>query len=160
MNDFTFEQTKALAIQTIITSMNTKHLATQTAAKPSFNSTHQQITQVAENYFHGMANGDLKLLREAFDTEYGDVKIMDTDPETQQNTIRTIPFAKFVKAFEGNNNKPWSLNILSLDVVDDKMALVKLSLTTEKSHYIDYLTMYKRNNQWRIVNKTFVNIKK
>jgi len=50
--------------------------------------------------------------------------------------------------------------ILSVDIVDDKMAMVKLDFDTPKTHYVDYLVMYKRNNQWRIVNKTFVANKK
>lgn len=135
-------------------------IMTQVVAKPVSSSTHEVVTKVAIDYFNGMANGDLDLLGEVFDMDYGDVKILDTDPDTQKNSIRRIPFAKFVNAFKGNSNKPWVSDILSVDIVDDRMALVKLSLKTEKSHYVDYLMMYKRDNKWRIVNKVFVDTKK
>ena len=91
--------------------------------------------------------------------EYGDVKILDTAPDTKKKTIRRIPFSKFVIAFKGNTNTPWKSEILSIDIVDNQMELVKLSLKTKKSHYVDYLTMYKRDNKWRIVNKMFVDTK-
>lgn len=135
-------------------------IVTQVNAEPKTGTTHEAITQVALDYFNGMANGDLELLGKAFDMEYGDVKILDTDPKTQKNSIRVIPFSKFVNAFKGNSNKPWTSNILSIDIVDDRMAIVKLNLITKKSHYVDYLTMYKRDNNWRIVNKMFVDTKK
>lgn len=133
-------------------------IVTQVVAKPVSSSTHEIVTKIAIDYFHAVANGDLDLLGEVFDMEYGDVKILDTDPNTQKNSIRRIPFSKF--AFEGNTNKPWISDILSVDIVDDRMALVKLSLKTKKSHYVDYLTMYKRDNKWQIVNKVFVDTKK
>ena len=132
----------------------------QVHAKPNSGNTHEAIIEAAKSYFYGMANGDLELLGQAFDMEYGDAKILDTDPDTQKQTIRRIPFSKFVNAFKGNSNKPWDLDILSIDIVDDRMALVKLSLKTKKSHYVDYLTMYKRDGKWRIVNKMFVDTKK
>jgi len=132
----------------------------QANANSISSSTHETVTKIAIDYFNGMANGDLDLLGEVFDMEYGDVKILDTDPDTQKNSIRRIPFSKFVNAFKGNTNKPWISDILSVDIVDDRMALVKLSLKTKKSHYVDYLTMYKRDNKWRIVNKMFVDTKK
>ena len=132
----------------------------QVNAQPITSNTHELVTKVAKDYFNGMANGDLELLGQAFDMEYGDVKILDTDPKTQIHSIRRIPFSKFVNAFKGNANKPWTSEILSVDIVDDRMALVKLSLKTKKSHYVDYLTMYKRNGNWRIINKMFVDTKK
>jgi len=40
------------------------------------------------------------------------------------------------------------------------MAMVKLDFDTPKTHYIDYLVMYKRESEWRIINKTFIAKKK
>lgn len=65
-----------------------------------------------------------------------------------------------MNVFKGNKNKPWLSKILSVDIVDERMALVKLSLKTKNSDYVDYLTMYKRNNKWRIVNKMFIDTRK
>lgn len=150
---------KAL-ITMVTTGLMLMGIASQAMAQPVSSSTHEAVTQVAINYFNGMANGDLELLGEAFDMDYGDVKILDTDAETQKNSIRRIPFSEFVNAFKGNTAKPWVSEILAVDIVDDRMALVKLSLKTKKSHYVDYLTMYKRDNKWRIVNKMFVDTRK
>nr|WP_286266974.1 nuclear transport factor 2 family protein [Thalassotalea atypica] len=33
---------------------------------------------------------------------------------------------------------------------------MKLDVDTPKTHSVDYLVMYKRENEWRIINKTII----
>ncbi|MEM9101519.1 MAG: nuclear transport factor 2 family protein [Pseudomonadota bacterium] len=82
------------------------------------------------------------------------------DEKTGKETIRSVPLYEFVKVFKQATKDTWKAKILSVDVVDDKMAMVKLDFDTPKNHYIDYLFMYKINPQWKIINKTFVANKK
>jgi len=121
---------------------------------------YQAVVETAYNYFNGAANGDQKLLSKAFDLEFGHVKMVSVNKETQNETIRTVPLKEFAGYFKQATKDTWEANILSVDIVDDKMAMVKLDFDTPKTHYIDYLVMYKRDNQWRIINKTFVANKK
>ncbi|WP_286262064.1 nuclear transport factor 2 family protein [Thalassotalea atypica] len=121
---------------------------------------YQAVIDTAYNYFNGAANGDQKLLLEAFDLEFGHVKMISVNKETGKETIRTVPLKEFAGYFKKATKDTWSANILSVDIVDDKMAMVKLDFDTPKTHYIDYLVMYKRENGWRIINKTFVAKKK
>ena len=88
------------------------------------------------------------------------MKMVSTDKETGKEIIKSVPLKEFAGYFSKATSDIWQANILSVDIVDDKMAMVKLDFQTSKTHYIDYLVMYKRENQWRIINKTFVARKK
>jgi len=121
---------------------------------------YQAVVETAYNYFNGAANGDQKLLSKAFDLEFGHVKMININKDTGKETIRTVPLEKFAGYFKKATKDTWEANILSVDIVDDKMAMVKLNFDTPKTHYIDYLVMYKRENEWRIINKTFIAKKK
>lgn len=117
---------------------------------------YQEVVKTAYNYFNGAANGDQALLAKAFDLEFGHVKMITVNKETGKETIRAVPLKEFAGYFKKATKDTWEANIVSVDIVDNKMAMVKLNFNTPKTHYIDYLVMYKRENEWRIVNKTFI----
>ena len=121
---------------------------------------YQAVVETAYNYFNGAASGDQKLLSKAFDLEFGHVKMISVSKETGKETIRTVPLKEFSGYFKKATKDTWVANILSVDIVDNKMAMVKLDFDTPKTHYIDYLVMYKRESEWRIINKTFIAKKK
>lgn len=114
------------------------------------------VIETAYNYFNGAANGDQKLLSKAFDQEVGHVKMLTFNKELDKEVIKTVSLKEFSNYFTKPTKDKWEANILSVDIVDNKMAMVKLDFHTPKTHYIDYLVMYKRENEWRIINKTFV----
>lgn len=117
---------------------------------------YQAVVATAYNYFNGAANGDQTLLSKAFDQEFGDVKMITVDKDTGKEIIKTVPLKEFSGYFKNATQDKWEAKVLSVDIVDDQMAMVKLNFDTPKTHYIDYLVMYKRENEWRIINKTFV----
>ena len=121
---------------------------------------YQAVVKTAYNYFNGAANGDQELLSKAFDLEFGHVKMIAVNKDTGKETIRTVPLKEFSGYFKKATKDTWAANILSVDIADNKMAMVKLDFDTPKTHYIDYLVMYKRENEWRIINKTFISKKK
>jgi len=129
-------------------------------AKAVTSSEYQAVVTTAYNYFNGVAEGDQTLLSKAFDLEFGDVKMINIDKETGKEVIRTVPLKEFAGFFSKATPDTWQAKVLSVDIVDEKMAMVKLSFETPKTHYTDYLVMYKRQEQWRIINKTFVANKK
>jgi len=121
---------------------------------------YQAVVNTAYNYFNGAASGDQELLSKAFDLEFGHVKMISVNKDTGKETIRTVSLKEFSGYFKKATKDSWVANILSVDIVDNKMAMVKLDFDTPKTHYIDYLVMYKRENEWRIINKTFIANKK
>ncbi|SFD57509.1 nuclear transport factor 2 family protein [Pseudoalteromonas denitrificans] len=147
-------------VLSILTSVFFLSLSTTANAQALINKEYKAVVDTAYNYFTGAANGDQALLSKSFDLEFGHVKMISIDKETQKETIRTVPLKEFSGFFNKVTQDKWQAKILSVDIVDDKMAMVKLDFDTPKTHYIDYLVMYKRNNDWRIVNKTFISKKK
>jgi hypothetical protein len=129
-------------------------------AESVINNDHQDVVNTAYNYFNGVSNGDQALLAKTFEMDYGHMKMVSIDKETGQEYIKTVPFKEFAGYFNTPTKDTWQANVLSVDIVDGKMAMVKLDFDTPKTHYVDYLVMYKINNQWRIVNKTFTMEKK
>lgn len=134
--------------------------AKESLAESVTSNEHQAVIDTAYDYFNGAAKGDQALLSSAFDMEFGHVKMIAKDKETNKETIRSVPFKEFAGYFKKATKDTWKANILSVDIVDDKMAMVKLDFHTPKTHYIDYLVMYKRAGEWKIINKTFVANKK
>jgi hypothetical protein len=135
-------------------------LSSTVQAKAVTGNDYEAVVQTAHNYFNGMAKGDQALLSTAFDFEFGDVKMITLDKDTGKEVIRTVPLEKFAGFFSKATQDTWKANVLSVDIVDEKMAMVKLNFDTPKTHYIDYLVMYKRQGAWKIINKTFVANKK
>ena len=135
-------------------------LSTVSHAESITSKEYQAVVETAYNYFNGAANGDQKLLLSAFDLEFGHVKMINVNKDTGKETIRTVSLKDFSGYFKKATQDKWVANILSVDIVDGKMAMVKLDFDTPKTHYIDYLVMYKRENEWRIINKTFIANKK
>jgi len=119
------------------------------------NKEYQQVIDTAFNYFNGAANGDQTLMSKAFDLEFGHIKMIRVDKETKKETIRSLPLSEFMAFFKNATKDVWKAEVLSVDIVGNKMAMVKLDFDTPKTHYIDYLVMYKRNGEWKIINKTF-----
>jgi len=135
-------------------------LSTVSRAESVTGKEYQAVVETAYNYFNGVANADQKLMSKAFDLEFGHMKMISVDKDTGKESIRTVTLKEFSGYFKKATKDTWVANILSVDIVDDKMAMVKLDFHTPKTHYIDYLVMYKRENEWRIINKTFIAKKK
>jgi len=130
------------------------------SAKPVTGSEYEAVVATAYTYFNGAAKGDQAMLAKAFDLEFGHVKMITKDKETGKETIRTVGLEEFAGFFKKATKDTWEAKVLSVDIVDNKMAMVKLNFETPKTHYIDYLVMYKREDNWKIINKTFVSNKK
>ena len=149
MNNIKKMITRTMAVLVLLPSLS---VAAETVTSDEY----QAVVKTAYKYFNGLANGDQKLLNESFDLEFGDVKMLQTKEDSQEESIRTVSLKEFAGFFKKATKDTWQAKIITVDIVDDKMAMVKLNFETAKTHYIDYLVMYKRNNNWRIINKTFI----
>ncbi|MGQ3045549.1 MAG: nuclear transport factor 2 family protein [Niveispirillum sp.] len=119
--------------------------------------TEKAIIGVVEDYFWGRQNGDQERLQRGF-LDTGDLK--GIRQQDGQDVLNIEPLS----AFRGRLAKPMTMDtkgeILALDIVDDKLAWVKLTLDSKVNTYTDYLMMYKINGQWKLVNKMFTNKRK
>ena len=150
---------KKILVRFLAITTSVVYLSAVAQAESVINKEHQAVVETAYNYFNGLANADQELIAKAFDMDFGHAKIVSLDKETGKETIKTYTFKEFATFFKKPNDT-WTAKILSVDIVSDKMAMVKMDFDTPKNNYIDYLVMYKRDNVWRIISKTFSATKK
>ena len=107
-----------------------------------------------EYYFWGRQYGDQDQLAQAFDLENGHMKFVRQ--EDGVDVLNAVTLADFAARLDSPISSDTQGRVLTIDVVDGKMAFVKALLEGENRDFVDYLLLYKRNGEWRIVNKMFV----
>jgi hypothetical protein len=144
---------KHLIILTVLLSLNTY---TQ-----NNKSTIQHIETTIQNYYDGYIYRDINKLNLAFDIDNGTMKI----PQKENNTITGYKntFFKDLMPKWGNRKqlskkvlKNCVLEILNIDVVDEKIASAKISMKLDTVTYIDILSLEKIKDYWKITNKIYI----
>lgn len=106
-------------------------------------------------YIGGAASGQAAPFLEAFDP-HADIKSLRTNSETGLQEIRVTPIEA---AIQGWTSRPpeesWG-RILDVRIVDDQLAHVSLELLWRGTVYVDVMALYKANDAWKIVGKTYV----
>lgn len=68
----------------------------------------------------------------------------------------SVPIRDAIKRWTSRPaDESWG-KMLSIDIVDRRMAGAKVEMLYRGHIYIDLLSLYKINGDWKIVNKTFV----
>ncbi|MCF0055956.1 nuclear transport factor 2 family protein [Dyadobacter sp. CY356] len=114
-----------------------------------------EISAVLSDYFKGVFNGDVELLRSIF------------HPQTLvSGDINGQPYFKSLDQYldgVGNRKSPQSLNetfrmeILSIEIINS-IAVAKVHLPMFEFNYYDLLSLSKINGKWIIVNKLLTNV--
>jgi hypothetical protein len=113
----------------------------------------EAIHQVLEDYIVGWRDGNAELLSRAFATESG--TIMWVGSQDDQQVLQSMTFEAAIARGKSNSSYGLEWQVLSLDVVDSSVALAKLDISRSRGSYIDFLTLYKIDGSWKIVNKVF-----
>ena len=119
----------------------------------NFNET-KSIQETAENYFYGYVERDSVLLLKAFDTKNGTMKL-PTKSKDGTTQFENGYFKNIIPRWsnrdklstEAKNN--CALEIQNIDVVNGKIATVKLKMTIGETIYIDILSLQKINQVWK-----------
>jgi pimeloyl-ACP methyl ester carboxylesterase len=103
------------------------------------------------NYFEGRKNADLSQLKNAFSTDAILITIQD-DKEL------IIPFFAYLNIVQKDGIQQVETQILEGDITNN-IAYYKTSFIYFDKSYTDYITLVKKQNDWKIVSKTFTKIK-
>ncbi|MCI0490914.1 MAG: nuclear transport factor 2 family protein [Blastocatellia bacterium] len=115
----------------------------------------KEIRDVVELYFKGAATSEAHYFEKAFDVANAHMKYVTKD-QSGKEMVRIVPITDAIKGWTSRPpEKSWG-KILSLDLVDDKMAVAKVEMLYRGTIYVDLLSLYKINGEWKIVNKVFV----
>lgn len=117
--------------------------------------TSKEIRKVVKLYYEGITRADRSKLELSFALKQSHVNFIDKDKDGIERVyIVTTNFA-----FDGWSKESARTSkgeVLSLDIVDEKMAFIKFDLQYNLQRYIDYLTLYKINGDWKIIHRSFI----
>ena len=112
------------------------------------------IRKVVDQYFRGVVNADRVLLEKAWDEDSAHMKHLKI--LTESSRVNVVPITLAINWWTRVKAKTSASEILYLDIVQGQMAFVKFKFDYNNLHYTDYLTLYKINDAWKLVNKSFV----
>ncbi len=113
------------------------------------------IHQAVNNYYVGVSTGNVEMLMQAFDTSAGHLKGVQIDGNGKE-LVAVEPISGSIERWSKRPYQTGSGNLLSTEIIEGKMATVKFAFTLDDNHFLDLLTLYKVNGEWKIVNKMFV----
>ncbi|MHB1147558.1 MAG: alpha/beta fold hydrolase [Lutibacter sp.] len=103
------------------------------------------------NYFEGRKKADLLQLKNAFSKNAN----LYT---SQDDTTLVIPVSAYLSKVQTDGIQQVETKIMDGDITGN-IAYYKTSFTYSDKSYTDYLTLIKKQNDWKIVSKTFTKIK-
>lgn len=111
------------------------------------------ITNVIQKYFDGTSKGQPELVKQAFASSL-ELQYVGRKGELKRwlgnEYIANIKLGKL-------NNRIGK--IISIDITDNA-AVVKATVTTDKTLFTDYLLLLKLESGWKVTNKTFTSKKR
>jgi hypothetical protein len=115
---------------------------------PSYQSDHEAIVGLLNDYFDGLFEGDVEKLRSIF---HADAWLKGNN---YRKTLNEWLEAVANRPIPGDEGMEYNFNIQSLEIIGDQ-AMAKVDAPLLAAHFIDFLGLLKENGQWKIVNKMF-----
>lgn len=115
----------------------------------------QAIESLISKYFKGILYGNTSSLETCFSINaniYGDIN----SSEYFKNVKEYIETVKIRKS-PNDLGETLKMSIIGIDILG-KITMVKLHVPMLGFNYYDYLSLFKINGEWKIVNKLFTNV--
>lgn len=115
----------------------------------------KEIEKLINKYFEGIFYGNTSTLKTCFSVNanvYGDINSSEYFKSVNE-------YIKTVKNRKSPNklSETFKMSIIGIDILG-KIAMVKLHVPMLGFNYYDYLSLFKINGEWKIVNKLFTNV--
>ena len=117
----------------------------------------QRIEHTIQSYIEGLRSNNSNYLMKALETKNGYFQCLVHNTASHQDEVTSISFLEAAREWPRSPDQNAKGEIISVDAVDNKMAVVKVRLNYSGAEYIDYLSLYKLNGEWKIVNKVSIN---
>jgi putative lumazine-binding protein len=120
-----------------------------------FKDDHDAIRAVIQDYFEGVSGANTAPLERAWESSAGHWKGIETDVAGYE-TVKVEPIFDSIERWAKGPTKDASGEVLSLEVIDGQIAIVKFDFQLGNDRYLDILSLYKLNGEWKLINKMFV----
>ncbi|TMU55178.1 nuclear transport factor 2 family protein [Flagellimonas algicola] len=120
-----------------------------------FGNSIKEIETVVSDYFNGIYQGDVELLRSVFSKNamlYGDIKGQPYEKELDAY-LETVKQRKSPKDLK----EDFKMEIVGVELMG-RLAVVKAHLPMLGYNYYDFLSLYYTDGKWSIVNKLFAHV--
>jgi len=125
-------------------------MTAQSTFKPvaSYQSDHEAILGLLNEYCDGLFEGDVEKLRTIF---HDDAWLKGNNYRKTLNEWLEAVASRPIPRDEGME---YNLKIQSLEIIGDQ-AMAKVDVPLLAAHFIDFLGLLKEDGQWKIVNKMY-----
>ena len=113
------------------------------------------IEQLITNYFNGIFKGDVNLLGSCFQEDviiYG-----DSEGDEYKKSVASYLDGVANRKSPSELDETFAMKIIGIDVMG-KIAMAKLHVPMLGYNYYDYLSLWKIDDTWKIVNKVFTHV--
>lgn len=120
-----------------------------------YNKEVEAISQVINDYFMGLYNGDIDRLKQAFHPTailWGDI-----NGSEYMKSLEEFTTAVSNRKSPADNNEPFNMTITGIEVLGNN-AMTKLHVPMLGNNYHEFISLSKVSGRWWIVNKLFTNI--
>lgn len=112
------------------------------------------VHTVINSYFEGARTATSAPFEKAWELENG--RMVFVRRKDGVDGVVSVPIRDAIKRWTSRPaDESWG-KVLSIDIVDGRMAVAKVEMLYRGHIYIDLLSLYKINGDWKIVNKLFV----
>jgi len=116
----------------------------------------KEIRETIGLYFKGAETISPEYFEQAFALGVADMTYVRRDRETGTEVVQRVPIEDAIKGWtSGEAGETWG-KITDITVLDNRLAHVTLDILWSGNVYTDVMAMYRVNDEWKIVNKTFV----
>lgn len=112
------------------------------------------VRKVVDQHIAGIIAADAKQIEAAWDTKAGRITSVSRDKEGKE-VVTSGPIGEAIKLWSQKKLSGTAGEVLSVDVVNDRMALVKAKITWNRQVFDDYLVLLATDGDWKLVSKTY-----
>lgn len=112
------------------------------------------VRKIVDQHIAGIVAADAKQIEAAWDTKAGRITSVSRDKESKE-IVTSGPIGESIKLWSQKKLSGTAGEILSVDVVNDRMALVKAKITWNRQVFDDYLVLLATDGEWKLVSKTY-----
>lgn len=114
-----------------------------------------KVTELVKDYFRGIYEGEISLLKQVFDPRI--VIFGDVNGQPYEKDLESYLTGLANRQSPKELGETFAMQITGIELMGS-IGLVRASVPMLGFHYHDLLSVVKKDGQWKIVHKSFANL--